>query len=169
MVPHLRRVVTFYDPGNRSAVEGAREGREAAQRLGVGFVERHVASVEEFRTALQALKSGEADAYFAASDAMVGSQTRFIAEFGKSKRLPTMSFEPSFVNHGGLASYSTDLKLVGQTAATYVARILAGADPGELPVEQIDRVLLAINLKTAEQIGLTIPYAVLSRADIVVE
>jgi putative ABC transport system substrate-binding protein len=169
MVPSLRRVVTFYDPNNRSALEGAKEGREAARRLGLGFVERHVASVEEFRSALQAFKLGEAEAYFAASDAMVGSQARFIADVGKAKRLPTMSFEPSFVNHGGLASYSADLKLVGRIAAKYVGQILAGTDPASLPVEQIDRVLLAVNLKTAEQIGLTIPYTVLSRADIVVE
>jgi putative ABC transport system substrate-binding protein len=169
MVPGLRRVVTFYDPGNRSAAEGAKEGREAARRLGLGFVERHVGSIAEFQTALHALRRDEADAYFAASDAMVGSQTRFIADIGKAKKLPTMSFEPSFVNHGGLASYSADLKLVGRTAAKYVARILAGADPGDLPVEQIDRVLLAVNLKTAGQIGLAIPDAVLSRADIVVE
>jgi putative ABC transport system substrate-binding protein len=169
MIPNLRRVVTFYDPNNRSASEGAKEGRAAAQRLGLGFMERHVASVEEFRTALQALKSGEADAYFAASDAMVGSQQQFIADFGRSKRLPTMSFETSFVNHGGLASYSADLKLVGRTAAKYVGRILAGANPADLPIEQIDRLVLAVNLKTAEQIGVTLPYAVLSRADIVVE
>jgi putative ABC transport system substrate-binding protein len=169
MVPSVRRVLTFYDPSNASAIESAKEGREAAGRLGLEFIERKVASVDEFHRALNAIRVGEADAYFAVSDAMVGSQTRAIVEMGRSKRLPTMSFEPSFVVQGGLASYSSDFKQVGRAAAKYVQQILAGANPADLPVERIDRVALVVNLKTAEHIGVVIPDSILARADKLIE
>ena len=168
ILPKLRRVVTFYDPGNSAARENARLGREAAGRLRVEVVERHVASVEELQAGLQALKAGEAAAYFLTPDSMVLSQAQLIIDAAKAKRLATMFHEGSFVASGGLASYGISYHRAGRSSAKYVQRILAGTNPKELPVETVDKLDLIINLKTAKQIGLTIPPNVLARADKVI-
>jgi putative ABC transport system substrate-binding protein len=108
------------------------------------------------------------DAYFEVSDAMVLSQAQLIIDTARVKRLPTMFFFPSEVLKGGLASYSVDLHAVGRVSAKHVQRILTGIKPADLPVEGVDRISLVINLKTAKQIGLTIPPNVLARADRVI-
>src|SRR5262249_30231694 len=90
MMPRLRRVVTFYNPGNAVSREKARRGREAAGQLGVQFVERPVGSIEELRLGLQGFKPREGDAYFHTSDSMVFSQADLIIDAARVKRLPTM-------------------------------------------------------------------------------
>jgi len=169
MLPKVRRVVTFYDPANRGAQEAARLGQEAAAQLGVQLVERHVGSVDQLRQGLQALKLGEVDAYFFTSDAMVASQAQLIIEATKAKRLPTMFHEQSLVSQGGLASYGLSFHEIGRMSAKYVQRILAGTRPQDLPVERAHKLELVINLKTAKQIGLTIPPNVLARANKVIK
>jgi ABC-type uncharacterized transport system substrate-binding protein len=169
IVPSIRRVVTFYDPGNPAASEAAKEGREAAQILGLEFIERHVTSVERLQNALRAFRVGEADAYFAISDAMIDTQTGAIIDLAVSKKLPTMFYQPSAVEEGGLAAYSWDLVEIGRVSAKHVQRVLGGTSPSNLPVEGIDRLLLTINLKAAKQIGLSIPEPILTRADKVFE
>ena len=169
ILPKLRRVVTFYNPGNRVATEAAKSGREEAKRLGLKFVERHVPSVEELRKALQALKTGEVDAYFYTSDAMVTSQAQLIIDTSKAKRLATMFHEQSLVTKGALASYGQNFNEVGRASAKYVQRVLNGAHPRDLRVETIENIELAINLQTAKQLGLTIPPQVLARAQKVIK
>ncbi|MGH7793387.1 MAG: ABC transporter substrate-binding protein [Candidatus Binatia bacterium] len=169
ILPKLRRVVTFYDPGNPVARENARSGREAARYFQVEFVERHVASVKELQAGLQALKAGEADAYFLTPDSMVNSQVQLIIDTAKAKRLATMFQELSSVVNGGLASYGVSYHEAGRLSAKYIQRILAGTNPKELPVETVDKLELVINLKTAKDIGLTIPPNVLARADRVIK
>jgi len=169
ILPKLRRVVTFYNPGNPVATEAAKSGREEAKRLGLKFVERHVPSVEELRKALQALKTGEVDAYFYTSDAMVTSQAQLIIDTSKAKRLATMFHEQSLVTKGALASYGQNFNEVGRASAKYVQRILNGAHPRDLRVETIENIELAINLQTAKQLGLTIPPQVLARAQKVIK
>ena len=169
ILPKLSRVVTFYNPGNRVATEAAKSGREEANRLGLKFVERHVPSVEELRKALQALKTGEVDAYFYTSDAMVTSQAQLIIDTSKAKRLATMFHEQSLVTKGALASYGQNFHEVGRASAKYVQRVLNGAHPRDLRVETIENIELAINLQTAKQLGLTIPPQVLARAKKVVK
>ena len=169
IIPDLHRVITFYDPENRSAIEGAKEAREAARLLGLELIERQVASVEELRKALQAFKRGEADAFVAVSDAMIDSQMQFLIDMSREKKLPTMLYELVAVDQGGLASYSADFKDAGHLSAKYVQQILAGASPAHLPVEGIDRLKFVINLKTARQIGLKIPEPILIRADRVID
>jgi putative ABC transport system substrate-binding protein len=136
--------------------------------LKIEFVERHVASVDELRQGVKALKAEEADAYFYTSDAMVVSQAQFIIDAARAKKLPTMFQEPSLAAQGALASYGVSYHEVGRLAAKYVQRILTGASPRNLPVESLSRVGLAVNLKTARELGLTIPQAVLLRADEVI-
>ena len=169
IVPNLRRVVTFYNPSNRSAVESAKQGRQAAQLLGLQFIERHVASVEDLEKAVQAFRSNEADAYFSVSDAMIDNKIESIIEMGRVNKLPTMFYDPVAVAKGGLATYSGDFYEAGRLSAKYVQQILAGTNPADLAVERIDKLLFVINLKTAKQIGLSVPESVLARADRVID
>jgi putative ABC transport system substrate-binding protein len=169
IVPHLRRVVTFYTPSNRSAIESVKEGREAARHLGLEFIERQVASPEELDKAVRAFRADEADAYLAVSDAMVDRHADIIIEMGKALRLPTLFYQQELVVKGGLVSYSVNFNEVGRVSAKYVQRILTGTSPTDLPVERIDRLVFMINLKTAKHIGLAIPETILIRADKVIE
>jgi putative ABC transport system substrate-binding protein len=169
ILPKARRVLTFYNPANRSAGEAAKLGREASGQLGLEFVERHVVSIEELKTALGTLGAGEMDAYFFVSDGMVISQAQLIIDAAKTKRLATMFHEGNLVVKGGLASYGISYNRAGRSSARYVQRILAGANPKELPIETIDKLDLVLNLSTARQIGLTISPGVLARADKVIK
>jgi putative tryptophan/tyrosine transport system substrate-binding protein len=166
--PNLRGVMTVYSPGNQVAKESAQLAREEAKRLGLKFMERHVSSVEELRSTLQGLKSGEADAFFFTPDAMVGSQSQLIIDTAKAKKLATMFQESGLVTKGALASYGQNYYELGRLSAKYVQKILNGAQPRDLRIETVDDVELAINLKTAKELGLTIPPNVLARANKVI-
>jgi len=169
IVPKLRRVVTFYNPRYPAAIESSKLAREAAPLLGVELVERHVVSVEELQAGVRALRAGEVDAFLSLADPMVSSQDQLIIDTARVKRLPTMFNFLSQVIKGGLASYSVSFHEVGRMSAKYVQRILTGVKPKDLPVEGVDKIELIINLKTAKQIGLTIPQSVLYRADRVIK
>jgi putative ABC transport system substrate-binding protein len=169
MVPTLRRVVTFYSPDNPSAQRSVKLARDAARQLKVELVERPVTSVEELREGMRALRPGEADAFLYMTDAMVGSQAKLVIESARAKRLPTMFQERGIVAQGALAAYGESYYRSGRLSAKQVQRVLLGADPGDLPVEQSDHLHFVVNMKTAKAIGLTIPQAVLARADEVIE
>jgi putative tryptophan/tyrosine transport system substrate-binding protein len=169
IVPKLRRVVTFYDPNNPVAIESSKLAREAALQMGIQFVERHAASVEELQAGVRALRAGEVDAFFAVSDPLVPNQAQLIIDTARDKRLPTMFDFQSGVIKGGLASYAVSRHEVGRLSAKYVQRILTGVKPKDLPVQGVDKIELVINLKTAKQIGVTIPPSVLSRVDKVIK
>jgi putative tryptophan/tyrosine transport system substrate-binding protein len=169
ILPKATRVLTLYDPGNRVAVEAAKSAREEAKRLGLKFVERQVSSIEEFKQVLQALKIGDADAYFYLPDAMVSSQAQVIVDTAKAKKLPTMFQEQSLITKGGLASYGQNYHAIGRAAAKYVQRVLTGTHPRDLRIETIEDVELVINLKTAKELGLNIPSALLARASKVIK
>jgi putative tryptophan/tyrosine transport system substrate-binding protein len=168
ILPKAIRVLTFYDPSNRVAAEGAALAREEAKRQGLKLIERHVASREELAMGLQGWKAGEADAYFFVPDTMVVGQAHLIIETAKAKKLPTMFQEQSLVAHGALASYGQNYYEIGWLSAKYVQRVLAGAHPKNLKIETVDSVELAINLRTAKQLGITIPPQVLARAQKVI-
>ncbi len=136
--------------------------------MGLELVERHVASIEELQGALGALKAREMDAYLLLSDGMVISQAQLIIDTARAKRLATMLHEGNLVANGGLASYGISYQRAGHAAAKYIQRILAGTNPKDLPVETVDKFDLVFNLATAKQIGVTIPFNVLSRADKVI-
>jgi putative ABC transport system substrate-binding protein len=109
------------------------------------------------------------DAYFYISDAMMTSQAQLVIDMATSKKLPTMFPEQGFVAMGGLSSYGQNFYEIGRLSAKYVQKVLTGASPGDLRVETVDKFELVINLKTAKQIGLTIPQSVLYRADKVIK
>jgi len=168
IVPTIRRVAVFYN-ANSPTQNSLRAIREAAQGLKIQLVERQVRSIDELHASLRALRPGEVDAIFYMGDAMVSSQAQTTIAVANAKRLPTMYWELGTVRMGALASYGVSYRTIGHQAATYVQRVLLGAKPGDLPVERIDRFHLALNLKTAKAIGVTIPKAVLDRADEVVQ
>jgi len=167
MLPTARRVIIFYNPDNPTMDLGS--VRDAGRSLKIQLIERHVRSPEELRTALRALKPDEADAIFHVGEALASSQGEAIIETGLAKHLPTMFQDEGAVALGALASYGVSYRAIGQLAARHVHRILLGARPGDLPVERVDRLHFAINLKTAKAIGVAIPAAVLARADEVIQ
>jgi len=169
VVPKLRRVFAPYNPNNTIAVKAFASAQEAAQQLKLELVGHRLPTVDELRAAVRAIKPGEVDAFFYVPDAMVTSQSDMIIETAREKRLPTMFTDTSTVARGALASYGISFRAVGKLAAKHVQRVLKGTPPGDIPVEQMDRLYFAINLKTAKEIGLTIPQSVVTRADEVVQ
>ena len=169
MMPKLRRVVIFYSPDNPAAQISMRIARDAAGRLQVKLVERPVASVEALRAGLHALRPGEADAFIYASDSMIVSQEELLLDTARAKKLPTMLSYQGNVSKGALASYGENRFTLGRFAAQHIHRVLLGANPGDLPIEQIDKLHFVINLKTAKTLNLTIPPSLLARADEVIQ
>jgi putative ABC transport system substrate-binding protein len=169
MLPKINRVLTLFNPATTVAKEGAALAREEAKRLGLKFIERHVSSAEELRKGLQAIKAGEADAFFYIPDPMVVAQAQLIIDTAKTRKLPTMFQDQSLVAKGGLASYGQNYQEIGRLSAKLVYRVLNGTPPRDLRVETFDDVELVINLKTAKELGLTIPPNLLARAKKVIK
>lgn len=169
ILPNLRKVVTYYHPSNKFALRIVKTAREAARQLGVEIVERQVASVDELRLTVRALKAQEADAYFYIPDAMVLSQATYIIDTASAKKIPTMFAEHSLVAQGALAAYGVSYHEVGRLSARHVQQVLSGISPQTLSVESLSRLGLTVNLKAARDLGITIPQSVLFRADKVIE
>ena len=165
LLPDLHRIVTFHRPDNPASQEAMKAARYAARQLGVQLVERPVQSVEALRSGMQALRPGEVDAFLYVADATVKSQSGWIIDNAKAKQLPTMFSDTEAVTRGALASYGFSYYAIGRLSAKPVHRVLLGANPAELPVEQLDTQQLAINLRTAKALGLAVPPLVLNRAD----
>jgi putative ABC transport system substrate-binding protein len=124
---------------------------------------------DEVPSALAAARSGGAQALLAIGNPVNFKVSKLITAYAIEQRLPTMFDEQLFVVNGGLMSYAPSFKDLYRRAAIYVDRIVKGAKPAELPVEQPSRLELAINLQTAKALGLTIPQSVLLRADRLIE
>ena len=169
MTPKMRRVLALYNPENPAAQRSVKMLREAARQLKVELVERPIASVEELRAALRALRPGEVDAIAYVADAMVTSQAELVIETARARKLPTIFQDKGSVDKGALASYGESYYTIGRRSAKHIQQVLLGANPGDLPVEQLDRLQFVINLKTAKALGLAIPQSVLARADEIIE
>jgi putative tryptophan/tyrosine transport system substrate-binding protein len=161
--------VTFYNPRNEFALKSAKAAREVGRQLNIEIVERPVASVEELRPTMNALTAKDADAYFYVADAMVLSQAQYIIDAMRAKKLPTMFADYILVKQGALVAYGVSYYEVGRLSAKYVQRILAGTSPQDLPVESLSKVGLALNLKSARELGITIPQSLRLRADEVIQ
>ena len=169
MVPRLRRVVTFYNPENRAARQSLELGRLAARQLDIEVIERPVRSIEALRAALDAMHPGEADGVMHVSDSMITSDVDHLVEAARKLKLATLFQDKEVVKRGALASYGLSYYAIGRQLGKTVERLLKGARPAELPVEQVDRVEFVVNLKTAKALGLVIPPSVRNRADEVIE
>ncbi len=168
LVPSLKRILVPYDATNVYAVSQLAAYRDAARRLGLTLVERPVRTEEEARAAITGVRKGEVDGIFAPRFLSLNIPG-FIFDTGSKQRLPTMFHNSFLVERGGLASYSATDKQLGRQAARLVDKILKGAKPADLPIEQPTNFELVINLKTAKALGLTIPPSILLRADQVIE
>jgi len=167
-VPKLSQLVVFGTSTIPGHALSLREVGLAAGALNVQLQYLDVLGPQDTETAFRAASKWRADALFVLGGAVLISQRTRILEFAAKSRLPAIYEAPSVVDQGGLMSYGVNRADLDRRAATYVDKILKGAKPADLPVEQPKKFEFVINLKTAKQIGLTIPPNVLARADRVI-
>jgi putative tryptophan/tyrosine transport system substrate-binding protein len=167
VVPRLSRIAALWNPENQLAA--FKETQAAAGPLGIQLQSVEVRSANEIENAFQAAAKGRAGAVTVMLSASLFSQRRRTAELAVMHKLPTMHSQSLWVEAGGLMSYGTYFPDLWRRAATYVDKILKGAKPADLPVEQPMKFEFVINLKAAKQIGVTIPPNVLARADRVIK
>lgn len=170
VVPGLSRVAIIWNPDVRGAVLDYRETVGAARSLRLQLQAIEVSRADDLDAAFSAVTNGRAEALIVISPSPIAFANRNrIATFARTTRLPSIYANRDFVDAGGLMAYGTSPSAQWRRAATYVHRILQGAKPGELPVEQPTTFELTINLKTAKALGLTVPPALLQRADLVIQ
>jgi putative tryptophan/tyrosine transport system substrate-binding protein len=168
VVPRLRRLAILVDVGYPAAVIEMREVQAAARTLGIEVAPLEIRRAEDIAPAFEALKA-HADALYVVVDTLVVANRPRIITLARDARLPTIFQQSDFVQAGGLMSYGPNIPDLFRRAAELVDRILRGAKPGDIPIEQPIKFELVVNLRTAKALGLTIPELFLQRADEVIE
>jgi ABC-type uncharacterized transport system substrate-binding protein len=166
IIPKLSRVAVLGDSKEPANKRSLKETEGAAAALGLRVHYQDMRASKDLDEIFQNARKENADALVVLVTSMSHAQ---IAGLAQKSRLPAMYWQPQFVDAGGLMSYSVRLEDLFQRAASYVDKILKGAKPAELPVEQAFKFDMVINLKAARQIGLEIPMSVLARADRVIQ
>jgi len=170
VVPHVRRVAVLSNPGASPAQPLIMERvKNAARSLAVPLQILEVREARDFEAAFAAMVKERTGALLLPGDAMFFVHRSQLADLALKNRLPSMSTQWQWVEAGGLLSYAPSFPDQWRRAATYVDKILRGAKPGDLPIEQPTKFELVVNLKTAKALGLTIPQPVLSRADEIIQ
>jgi putative tryptophan/tyrosine transport system substrate-binding protein len=169
LIPRASRVALLRDPDNRSSAFSLRAAEGAAKPLGLVVQGFTVQNPRELEAAFLAMKRAHTDAVIFGENTLFMADRRHIADLALSHRLPMMVAAKEYAEAGGLLSYGTDYLDLFRRAASYVDKILKGAKPADLPIEQPTKFDLVINLKTAKALGLTIPQSLLQRADQVIE
>jgi putative ABC transport system substrate-binding protein len=168
ILPKALRIAVVWNAANRVKVLDFKETEMAAQALGLKLQSLEVRASEDFEKRFKAATTQRSGALVVLWDALITANTGSIVNFAAKSRLPVMYGSTEAVDAGGLMSYAANVPDLFRRAATYVDKILKGAKPADLPVEQPTDFDLVINLKAAKQIGLTIPPNVLARADRVI-
>ncbi len=169
-VPKVARVAALYESANpTSALEVKEVLPTAARALGLTIRSWEVRTAEEFEKVFTAMSKERPDGLYVSTGALTNSNQKQIVSFALKNRLPSMYGRREYVDNGGLMYYGADLAESYRRVAYYVDKILKGAKPADLPVEQPTKFEFVINLKTAKQIGLNIPQSVLYRADKVIK
>ena len=168
VVPGLRRLAILANVGNPAAVLEMGEVQAAARTLGLEVATLEIRRAEDIAPAFEALK-GRADALYVCADPLVNTNRIRINTLALGARLPTMHGFREYVEAGGLMSYGPNFPDLFRRAADYVDKILRGAKPADIPVEQPTKFDLVINLTTAKALGLDVPPTLLARADEVIE
>jgi putative ABC transport system substrate-binding protein len=168
VVPTASRIAALWNPTNASLAPFLRETQAAAQALGVALQVLEVRTPQEFEGAFAAATREQAEALIVMRDAFLLDHRTRIVDLAQRHRLPGMYPRRSYVDIGGLMSYAADMPNQQRRAAAYVDKILKGANPADLPVEQPTKFELVINLKTAQALGLMIPPTLLFQADEVI-
>ena len=166
VVPGLRRLAIMANISNPSNVLEMEAAQAAARTLGLDVVKLEIRRVEDI---VPALTSPNTDALYVVTDALVNTNRVHINTLALSARLPTMFGERGYVESGGLMSYGPNFPDLYRRAGDYVDKILRGAKPADLPVEQPTKFELVINLKTAKLLSVAPPPSLLARADEVIE
>jgi len=166
--PKIARVAVLWNSGDSAMTLRVKEAETSAQALGVTLQRVGVQDPNDFERAFSTMSSQAADALLVTLDTFTALHQKRILEFAAKYRLPAMYERIDFVEAGGLMTYGPSLSEIFRRAAVFVDKILKGAKPADLPVEQPTKFEFVINLKTAKQIGLTIPPNVLVRADRVI-
>jgi putative ABC transport system substrate-binding protein len=169
IVPRFSRVAVFGTSTNPGNTQSLKETEFAARAFGAQLQYLDVSGPKDIETAFRAASNGRADAVLVLAGTIFNSHRTQVVDLALKSRLPTIYPYPEFVEDGGLMTYSVSITDLFRRAATYVDKILKGAKPADLPVEQPKKFELIINLKAAKQIGLTIPPNVLARADRVIK
>jgi len=169
VVPKLSRVAVLGSSTATGYAQTLKEIEPAAKAFAMQLQFLDALHAKDLETAFQAASKGRAQGVLTLNSAILGSQRAQIVELAEKERLPVMYHQSDFVEAGGLMFYGVNVPDLSRRAATYVDKILKGAKPADLPVEQPTKFELAINLKTAKALGLTIPQSVLLRADQVIQ
>jgi putative ABC transport system substrate-binding protein len=164
----MARLAVLRNPTNSGSRFPLKETEAGAKRLHIRLQIPEARNPNDLESAIQAASKEHADALIVFADGLFFAQRRRLGELGIQSRLPTMFDDAQSVEAGGLISYGANLSDLFRRSAVYVDKILKGAKPADLPVEQPTKFEFVINLKTAKQIGLNIPPNVVARADRVI-
>ena len=167
--PRIARVAVLWNSANRAKAEDWRETQGAAHALGVTLQSREVRGPDDFPSAFSSMTTQRPDAFLTLDDRLLLNSRTSIVAFAANQRLPAIYPQRDYTDAGGLMSYGPSISDLFRRAASYVDKILKGAKPGDLPIEQPNKFEFVINLKTAKALGLTIPSSLLLRADQVIE
>jgi putative ABC transport system substrate-binding protein len=166
IVSGLRSIGFLFRPDTPVGVRAEPAARAAAQQLGLAYAAFPMRSIDEVKAAFS---SGDVDAIFTVADPLVSANLATLAELAIAARKPVVTTYRGYTAGGFLASYGPDLPDIWRRIGGYAAKILAGANPSDLPVEMPSKLLLVINLKTAKALKITVPERLLALADEVIE
>jgi putative ABC transport system substrate-binding protein len=167
--PKLTQTTVVWNPARPDNTPEMKSMQEAAAKLGLKFQSDEVRSRDELALKLDAIGWDGTQSLLNTGDPLLGSEYRVIAERAARLKIPALFDDRFFVENGGLMSYGADLRKLHQRAADYVDKILKGAKPGDLPIEQPTNFELVINKRTAKAMGITIPNTILVQASDVIE
>jgi len=168
VVPGIARVVVLANPGSSTERAILNNVDAAARKTGIQILTIEVRTPDEIEKGFAVMKREHVDAFVIAGDSFLNMHGPQIAELATKFRLPSVGTRPSYAKGNGLMSYGQEVTDNYRRAATYVDKILKGAKPGDLPIEQATRFEMVVNLRTAKALGLTIPQSLLARADVVI-
>jgi putative tryptophan/tyrosine transport system substrate-binding protein len=168
-IPKLTRMAVLWDPQNPASVQQWKDSQQPARELGLQLYSMQVSNADKYGDTFKDAVEARSAAVLVTQATLVAANSPLVVELATKNRLPSIYHGQEYVTLGGLMSYGGDDAERLQRAAVIVDKILKGGKPANLPVEQPSKFELAINLKTAKQIGLTIPQRVLARADRVIK
>ena len=168
-LPRLSRIAVLWNPESRTQPLSLRDAEAAAKSLGLQIRPAEVRGPEDLEKAFASIAHERPEALALLASNMFRAHRVRIVELAARHRLPATFSDRGFVEAGGLMSYGPDEKAIFRQLANYVDRILKGAKPGDLPIEQPTKFELVINMKTAKALGLTIPHSLLQRADQIIQ
>jgi putative ABC transport system substrate-binding protein len=169
IVPRISRIAVIGDSSNPGNAQALKETEIAAKALGLRSQYLDIKNSEDIETAFRVANKGRADAVLALNSPLLNARRKQVAAIAIKSRLPAIYAQSEYVEDGGLMVYGVSYPHLFYRAATYVDKILKGAKPADLPIEQPKKFEFIINLNAAKQLGLTIPPNVLARADRVIK